>query len=231
MVRASAAAIVVLVSATALTGWQAPGGDAAPDLKGRLYKSVFFSGPGALAAPDLPASPPELRTRLERYLARRAAFASRLQNGASSFESARAEAKKRIVERAIVALVDAPGIEQAAAAYAQGARVLNDWQKQPEAPLSEASAAEDFLKKDPSVAFAPYLYVFIAERQRAAFELMNVALQKAEMTAAAKKYRTFMQRARSAGDPIFRLLADDMDREMFLYVKGEFHPRDFDPDT
>ncbi len=220
-------ALAALVAAASAQG-PASG---APDLKGRLYRAVFFSGPGALAPTDLADVPGTLRPRLERYLQRRAAFASRLQNAASSFQALRVEAKKRVVERAIVALVEAPQIEEQAAAYASAAHILDEWQGRADAPLSEAAAAEDFVKTNPSTALAPYLYVFIAERQRAAFELMTVAAQKAEMTAAAKKYRTFMQRARSADDPIFALLADDMDRLPYLHVKSEFHPRDFDPDS
>jgi hypothetical protein len=210
---------------------QAPGTDPAVDLKGKLYKSVFFSGPGALTTADLTAVPPSERPRLERYLRRRAAFASKLQGTASSFEMLRSEAKKRVVERAIVALVETPDIEKAAASYAEEATILYEWQRRADAPISEATAAEAFLKRNTSSPIAPYLYVFIAERHRAAFEMMNVDAQKADMTAAAKKYRTFMQRARAAEDGIFRLLADDMDRQPFLYVSSPFHPRDFDPDS
>lgn len=232
MVRSSlAAGVALLATWTVIAQSPPPAGTAGPDLTGKLYKSVFFSGPGALVAADLASLPADVRARLDRYLTRRGAFESRLRNGASSFESVRSEARKRIIERAIVALVEAPGIEQAAAAYAESAHVLTDWQKDPQAPLAEAAAAEEFLKKDPSIAMAPFLYVFIAERQRAGFELMNVALHKADMNAAAKKYRTFMQRARAAEDSIFRLLADDMDRQPFLYARSEFHPRDFDPDS
>lgn len=230
MPRAITSAVLLVVLAVTAAA-QAPASGAGADLKGKLYKSVFFSGPGALAAPDLTGVPAAVRPRLERYLQRRAAFASKLRNGASSFEALRSEAKKRVVERAIVALVEAPQIEDAAAAYALDARILYEWEGRPESPLSEASAAEDFVKKTPSTPLAPYLYVFIAERQRAAFELMTVATQKVEMTAAAKKYRTFIQRARAADDLIFTLLADDMDRQSFLYAKSAFHPRDFDPDS
>ena len=174
MPRAITSAVLLLVLALTAAA-QAPLSGAGADLKGKLYKSVFFSGPGALAAPDLTGVPTAVRPRLERYLQRRAAFASKLRNGASSFEALRSEAKKRVVERAIVALVEAPQIEDAAAAYALDARILYEWEGRPESPLSEASAAEDFVKKNPSMPLAPYLYVFIAERQRAAFELMTVA--------------------------------------------------------
>jgi hypothetical protein len=217
-------AFAVAIAAQALSG-------AGIDLKGKLYKSVFFSAPGSLAPADLAEVPADVRPRLERYLTRRAAFASKLQNGAPNFEALRAEAKKRVVERAIVALIEAPGVATAAAAYAGGATILDEWEQRPDGPQAEATAAEEFLKKDPATPLAPYLYVFIAERQRAAFELMTVDSQKADMTAAAKKYRTFMQRARAVEDPIFRLLADDMDRLPFLYANNGFHPRDFDPDS
>ena len=201
------------------------------ELKGKLYRSVFFSGPGALAAADLATVPDALRPRLERYLARRAAFTSKLQPAASSFEALRSEAKKRIVERAIVALIDAPDIEKAAAAYAEQATILHEWKAVAESPIAEATSAEEFVKKNMSSPLAPYLYVFIAERHRAAFEMMNVATDKADMTAAAKKYRTFMQRARAVEDGIFRVLADDMDRQPFLSAKSTFHPGTFDPDS
>lgn len=201
-----------------------------PDLKGKLYKTVFRPGVGTLAEDDLKPLGAADRQRLERFLARRAKFASRLQGSASSIADVAIEAKKRRVEGAIVALVDAPGVEQAAVDYAQQTFIANEWPTA-EQPAREANAAEEFLKKDPATPLAPFIYVFIADRQRAAFEAMNAATDKDRMTAASKKYRTFMQRARSSGDPIFKLLADDMDRQPFLYRKTEFHPRDFDPDS
>jgi hypothetical protein len=51
------------------------------------------------------------------------------------------------------------------------------------------------------------------------------------MKAASRKYRAFMQRARAAEDPIYALLADDLDRQPFVYVATDNHPRDFDPDA
>lgn len=201
-----------------------------PDLKGKLYKTVFRPGVGTLSAADVKPLPAAVGARLQRFLDRRATFASRLQGNASSMDDVAIEAKKRRVEGAIVALIEAPGIEQAAADYAQQTFIANEW-KDAGQPAKEANAAEEFLKKDPATPLAPFIYVFIADRQRAAFEAMNVGTDKEQMTAAAKKYRTFLQRARSSGDSIFTLLADDMDRQPFLHRKTEFHPRDFDPDS
>jgi hypothetical protein len=202
-----------------------------PDLQGKLYRAVFVQGAGVLTPADIRGLPAPLRERLERYLERRSAFSSKLPGGATTMEAVAVEAKRRRVEGGIVALIAAPEIERLALEYAQGSKILNEWERRAAGPLAEAQHAEDVLKQNPSTPIAPYLYLFIAHRQRAAFETMNVAANKEAMLAASKKYRTFLQRARSAEDPIFKLLADDMDRQPFVYVTSPHHPRDFNPDT
>ncbi len=51
------------------------------------------------------------------------------------------------------------------------------------------------------------------------------------MKTSARKYRTFIERARSAEDPVYRAIADDMDRLPYLYIKSTNHPRDYAPDS
>jgi hypothetical protein len=230
MVQAICPSVFAIVLAVAAFAQSPPVYDT-PDLRGKLYKTIFVQGAGTLASADLAAAPEPVRARLQRVLDRRVAFTSRLQPGASDLHAVAVEAKKRRLEAGIFVLIDAPEIQQLAADYAQAAKVLYEWDGKPDGPLAEATDAEDFLKRQPSTPLAPYLYVLIAARQRAAFETMTPDADKASMTAAAKKYRTFLQRARSAEDSIFRLLADDMDRQPYIYVKSEHHPRDFDPDT
>jgi hypothetical protein len=201
------------------------------DLKGKLYRAVFVNGPGALTAADLAALPEPVRERLRRFLDRRAAFKSQYIHEAGSFDQVRADAKRRDIERAIVALLDADGIEKLAVDFVDASRISGGWEGKALGPLGEAAAAEDFLKRNPSSVLAPYLYLFIAHRQRAAFEV-NARAQNVEgMKAASKKYRTFLQRARSATDPIFALTADDLDRQSFIYLKTDTHPGTFDPDA
>jgi hypothetical protein len=201
-----------------------------PDLGGKLYKSVFVQGAGELKPADLVKLPPEVKTRLDQYLKRRGAFKSGLPGGADNMMALAVEAKRRRVESGIVSMIDAPAIEQAAIDFASDAKILYEWEGKPDGPLAEAAYAETVLKQNPSTPIAPYLYLFIAHRERAAFETMNAVTQKDEMTAVAKKYRTFIQRARSADDPIFKLLADDLDRQPQIYVKNDNHPRNFGPE-
>ena len=223
-------ALVVLLSAVAVAQAQEPPAPAV-DLQGKLYKSVFVAGPATLTTADLEPLPAAVRERLARYLARRAAFTSRYTHQAGSFDQAGADAKKREIERAIVALIDAPGIEDRARAFVESAPIQFQWEGSWKGPLDEAAAAEDVLKQDASSVIAPYLYVFIAQRQRAAFEAYAQAQHMEGMKAASKKYRTFLQRARSAPDAIFALLAEDMDRQPHVYLKAAHHPATFDPDA
>ena len=198
----------------------------APDLGGKLYRSVFNAGAGGLTAADVAALPEPMKTRLGTYLSRRAAFKSSYKNASDSLEMMRTDAKKRALERAMVSLLDAPGIERLAADFVAKAPIAYEWHGIHEGPLAEAGYAEAALKKDPSSPLTPFLYVFVAHRQRVVFETYEAARNEEGMKSAAKAYRTFAARARSFEDPIFAALIDDMERQPYLYIKGTKHPKD-----
>jgi hypothetical protein len=228
MTRTMTLGVVLALAATTLLRSQAPT-VAAADLQGKLYRSVFSSGSGVLAPADVKALPDPVRGRLEKYLARRGAFKSNYKSEADSFERVRVDAKRRLVEQAIVSLIDAPGIERTAADYVSTAPIRYEWEGMPDGPLEEANHAEALLTKDPASPLAPWFHAFIAQRQRIAFETCEVQKNDEGMRAAAKKYRTFVERARAASDPIFGLLMADMERQPYLYLKTATHPRDYKP--
>jgi hypothetical protein len=219
-------ALTLVLAAAGGTLVQPQGKDAPPDLQGKFYRSVFSSGVGALSAEDLKTVSEPLRGRLEKYLARRAAFKSNYKSEADSFEKVRVDAKRRLLEQAIVSLLDVPGIEQRAAEYVAAAPIHYEWKGLQDGPLEEAAHAEAVLAKDPASPLAPWFAAFIAQRQRVAFETFVVQKNGEGMKAAAKKYRTFLERARSAEDPIFPALIADMERQPYLYLKITEHPRD-----
>ena len=228
MTRTMTLALALALAATTLVRSQAPT-VAAADLQGKLYRSVFSSGSGVLAPADVKALPEPVRGRLEKYLARRGAFKSNYKSEADSFERVRVDAKRRLVEQAIVSLIDSPGIERTAADYVSTAPIRYEWEGMPDGPLEEANHAEALLTKNPASPLAPWFYAFIAQRQRVAFETCEVQKNEEGMKAAAKKYRTFVERARAASDPIFDLLMADMERQPYLYLKAATHPRDYKP--
>jgi hypothetical protein len=197
------------------------------DLKGKLYRSFFVSGAGMLTPADLPSIPEPLRTRLSRYLTRRAAFKSSYKSAPETIEQVRADAKKREIERAIVAAIEAPGIEKLAADYVAKAAIADKWEGTHNGPLDEAHYAEAALKTYASSPLAPWFYVFIAQRQRIAFETYENEKDPEGMKTAAAKYRTYVERARAVGDPFFAALVLDMERQPYLYIKSTSHPRDY----
>jgi len=237
MMRAScrtlvAFAVSAVVATSAVAGLEQAGpqaGASAADLQGKLYKSVFSTGVGALKYEDLPNAPEELRTRLARYLSRRSAFKSGYKSGADSFDAVRVDAKRRMIEQAIVALIETAGIERMATEYVSTAPISYEWKGMHDGPMEESAHAEALLAKDPSTPLAPWFAVFIAHRQRAAFEAYEVEKNQEGMKAAARKYRLFLERSRSLADPIFPALAADLDRQPFVHIKTTTHPRDFNP--
>ena len=126
-----------------------------------------------------------------------------------------------------MSLIEAPGIERSAADYVTAAPIHYEWKGMHDGPLEEANQAEALLQKDPGSPLAPWFAVFIAQRQRVAFETHAVQKNEAGMKAAAKKYRTYVERARAAADPIFAVLMADLERQPYLYLKTTLHPRDY----
>ena len=208
---------VIALIASALA--QAPGPPPAVDFKGRLYRAVFVNGPDTLSSGDLAQAAEPARGRLSRFLSRRANFKSHYESAPKDLVAAEADAKRRAIERAIVSLIEAEGIEQRAVAFVTAAPIVYEWQGDPKGPLGESAYAEHVLELEPSTPLAPFLYVFIAQRQRAAAEAAELMQNAAVAQAARAKVTTFLQKARSVPDPIFGLIADDFEKVPFVYVR------------
>jgi hypothetical protein len=226
------AAAAVAIAALGIAGAaQTPDQKPASTFQGKLYRSVFSSGAGLLAPEDLATVAEPLRARLSKYLARRATFKSSYKSAPDDLNAVRSDAKRRVLERSLVSLIDTPGVEKMAAEFVAAAPIAHEWEGLPDRPLAEAEFAENALKKDPSSPLAPWFYVFIAQRQRVAFEGYENQKNEEGMKASAKKYRAFLERARAAGDPIYGAVVDDMEAQPFLYIRNTRNPRDYDPDS
>src|SRR5918993_4885528 len=110
-----------------------------------------------------------------------------------------------------------PGIAGNAAGNAPG---------DPQVPLAEVRNAEAFLRARPDTPLAPFAYLWIQHRQRAAFELETVSDARVR---AARKYQTFLNRARASSVPLVVSLAEAIDAERFVYRDVAAHPRDVLP--
>jgi len=193
-----------------------------PSFDGRLTAAVLLGGP-PLTAHDLPAKLSDTdRLRLETYLGRWKAFKTRQ---AVVGGSQRTWDHRVRLEREIVSAIDQPGIEQVAAsvAWSQGPYgVTTDVQE-------ESAWAERLLRDPANAAATPYLYAFLASRYRMQFE--RAEEDRPALERLAKKYKTMLDRVRNAGDPLFILLADDLDNQPRLSPSATRHPRQYLPDT
>lgn len=208
---------VVAVIAFALA--QTPARPPVVDFKGRLYRAVFANGPDTLSSGDLAQVAGPVRERLGLFLRRRVNFVSQYEGAPKDLIAAEADAKRRAIERAIVSLIDGEGIGQRAVAFVAAAPILYEWQGDPKGPLAESAYAEHVLELEPSTPLAPFLYLFIAQRQRAAAEAAERTEATAVAQAAQAKAKTFLQKARGVPDPIFGLIADDLEKVPFVYVR------------
>lgn len=191
---------------------------------GRFARAVLLRGQ-EISAADLPAAlTPADRRRLLDYIERRARFASRRGVIAGEIGLFRRQVD---LEREIASLIEQEGIAEEAAAIAHGAPLAID----PTAsPSAEAEWAEGILRARPGSAAAPYLYAFLASRYRLVFEQLD-GEDRPALERLARKYRTMLERVRHAGDPIFILLAADLDGLATLDPGATRHPGAYLPDT
>lgn len=195
---------------------------ATPSVGGRLAGAVLL-GEGPLTPQDIPVEmQASYRARLAAYLERWKTFKTRQGLVAGSLETWK---RRERLEQEIASAIDVPDIEAAAhrIAWSQGPYgVTRD--------AREETTWAESLVRDPANAVAtPYLYAFLASRYRMQFERADE--DRSALERLAKKYKTMLDRVRNAGDPLFVVLADDLDNRASLLPGVTRHPRQYLPDT
>ena len=208
------------------------------DFKGKLYSSLFSAAEPTFKVAELDRTAyarlsGPMKKRLASYEQRRTAFKSRMREPSRDLEfplNAMLD-KRKGMERGIVALIDSPGIGDLAAQYASEASVFYEWEGMSEGPLSEANYAEEYMKREPKTPLRPYLLVFLLHRYRCAFECLMWEKKTDEAKDAAAKYCTNLELTRKDPDPMFGLIANDLDQQQMniyvdaSYTKGSVHPK------
>jgi hypothetical protein len=195
---------------------------APPGVGGRLAGAVLLNE-APLTSQDIPGEmQAPYKARLEAYIERVKAFKSRQGIVAGSFETWK---RRERLEQAIASTIDQPEIGPLAHAIA--------WSDGPYGVTrdarEEATWAEALVRDPANDAATPYLYAFLASRYRLQFE--GAAEDRPLLERLAKKYKTMLDRVRNAGDPLFVLLADDLDARAGLSQGATRHPRQYLPET
>ena len=192
---------------------------------GRLAGAVLLDQ-APLAPRDVPEGLPDSdRARLTAYRERWRAFKAVEPPSGYDEPWAHRERRERL-EREIASTLERDGIEQVAHAIAWS---VGPYGALPLDPDREGMWAEQLVRDPANAIAAPFLYAFLASRYRMQFE--RAEEDRPALERLAKKYKTMLERVRNAGDPLFVLLADDLDTRASLSPGATRHPRQYLPET
>jgi hypothetical protein len=200
--------------------------DAQEPGQGLLSRDAALLAEGGLVPADLEALASADLPGVRRYLERRGAFRSRLVQAEDERATQTVPPSRVAIERAIVSLVDRPGIEASAADVAAALALTGSAERDAAALTRETASAEAYLQSHSDTPAVPYLYAFLASRYRMALES---AAERGEKERLARRYRTMLDRLRGQADPIFTTLARDLDGVPSMLGQRAEHPRDYLP--
>lgn len=193
------------------------------DFHSELYKSLFYGTENVRI--DTSRLPYIIKRKIVEYLKRCDNFQSRAFKPEDLLGPEDAiKSKRRIIERAIVALIDVDDIESLAAEYAANAKLFYEWEGMSDGPFEEGMYAEEYLNAHIDTPFKPYLYIFIAHRYCSAHECIvkNDETKWKKYTSLRCSY--YLKAAKNCPNLLVNLTAEDMDRESFLYIPVEKRP-------
>jgi hypothetical protein len=191
-----------------------------------LYKTLFFNttddySPDYIKTTEFPKL---IQDRIRTYKERWKKFRSKLKPPTSPPESVMGFPRFVAVEKGIVSLINAKGIEDIAANYAKNVKLYLEWEGHSDGPLDEAQLAEAYLNKNAKTPLKPYLLLFLVHRYRVVYECLDYERNRAKQAEIAFKYHQYLKEARKEKDPLVGLIADDIDKQAYLYIKTEKHP-------
>jgi len=191
-----------------------------------LYKTLLYNEIPEYSPTKLNINeyPKEYHARLLAYIKRWKNVKSKMTNRKGSWEQQMAFGKQIQVERGIVSLINTKGIEDLAAKYARSASISYEWEGMSDGPIGEAEDAEYYLVSNPQSPLKPYLILFLLHRYRIAFECFGFEKKPEKQSMASNKYREYLKMAKYEKDPLMGLMASDIDKQSYLYVKTVQHP-------
>ena len=210
-----------------------------------LFAAFGQPRPGSWLQETLASLTPDVRAAVERRLQRREGYEIKTPvPEVAAFEAKMAAGRRREIELGIVRLIDKPGVEAEAVAFASTAKVYYEWETEPAAPLAEARSATTYLERNPDTVIEPYLRLYQLHRYRSAFETAvfmighpypevlgaeNIARWRKgheEIRASAVAgYLEAWNALKSTTDVVVRALADNLDGKPYLYLNVGAHPR------
>ena len=214
---------------TVLLAWAVTTGQVQPPVPappvGGLFAGAVLLGEAPLTEEALPNGMTMAdRLIVVTYLDRRQELSPRFTP-----TGGRGDAERQRVALEIAATIETDGIETTALSISASLSPLARSVTTTDDPSVGASWAEGLVRDANFAAARPWLYAFLASRYRLQFEQADEDRDLLERLA--KKYKTMLDRVRNAGDPLFVVLANDLDNRASLLPGVTRHPRQYLPDT
>lgn len=193
-----------------------PPGTAPPDAGSSLFDVIFRWEP--VDSIRVESFPEAERARIDTFVRRFKSAQATFVRGKQAFEmETRAEKEHRWVSVIFGLAPDSVDVSQAQA-FIRSAGILYEWEGMSEGPLSEALAAESYLKGHEDSPIAPAIWVFLAHRYRAASECL---IQEKQLTAAEntkKNAEKYLNRMATHADPLIRRIAREIGQRERVYL-------------
>jgi len=214
--------LCVAVCAIVLSSGWCRGDETKPPKTPSLSEIIFI---GLRPAKELDPShyPKERRLCLQNYLA-----AIAPDSFLWTFESPSILERVVLVRRVVMTeqMVTILGrqVRSEAEAFANVMPLMPEWEGMSEGPVGEADFVDDWLRERPSTPIAPFLYLLKAHRLRAGYEAARARHNKNLWPIFARRYREALKLAKSSSNPLISCIADDLDAQPFVYLKGQGMP-------
>ena len=131
--------------------------------------------------------------------------------------------RRRVMAEQMVAILGRE-VRAEAGAFANAVPLVVEWEGMSEGPVEEANFVDHWLCKRPGTPIAPFLHLFKAHRLRVGYEAARARHEKDLWPILAGRYREAMHKARSSTKPLIHCIADDLERQPFVYLEGQGRP-------
>lgn len=186
-----------------------------------LYKSAIYGLEHETSKIITDSLPFDIKNHVDTYLERYNNFHSKLNNTKETKDVFIYEAaldKKKGVERGIFSSLSIPVIDSLAADFAKQFPAMYEWKGYSEGPLFEAAFIKDFMKKQPNTPILPYLQILLLHRLKCASETLIYEKNYCQYDIILSEYQVLLNKVYSEDNLLFKLLAEDMDKQEYLYM-------------
>jgi hypothetical protein len=140
----------------------------------------------------------------------------------TSSEDATTIRRRNIIEQ--ITVIHGEAARYTAGAFGAAMLLWGEWEGMSEGPLAEADYVEQWLKKYPNTAIAPFLHLFMAHRFRAGYEAAKAGHEKGLWPILAKRYKDSLRSARASGNELISCISADLDAQSYIYLEGQGRP-------